>query len=79
MKGYTPETILFDVPTEFQASCDAYGNQKGGRSKNDCYMPQNYNGEFNGPLTLREALARSINVPAVKLLYLTSIKDSLKT
>jgi 1A family penicillin-binding protein len=79
MKGYTPETVLFDVPTEFQASCDAYGNPKGGRSKNDCYMPQNYNGEFNGPLTLREALARSINVPAVKLLYLTSIKDSLKT
>ncbi len=79
MKGYTPETVLFDVPTEFQASCDAYGNPKGGRSKNDCYMPQNYNGLFHGPMMLRDALAQSINVPAVKLLYLTSIKDSLKT
>lgn len=79
MKGYTAETVLFDVPTEFQASCTAYGQPTGGRSKNDCYMPQNYNGEFSGPLTLREALARSINIPAVKLLYLTSIKDSLKT
>jgi 1A family penicillin-binding protein len=79
MKGYTAETVLFDVPTEFQASCTAYGQPTGGRSKNDCYMPQNYNGKFHGPMTLREALAQSINIPAVKLLYLTSIKDSLKT
>lgn len=79
MKGYTPETVLFDVPTEFQTTCDAYGNPKGGRSKSDCYMPQNYNGLFHGPMILRDALAQSINVPAVKLLYLTSIKDSLKT
>lgn len=79
MKGYTPETVLFDVPTEFQTTCDPYGNPKGGRSKSDCYMPQNYNGLFHGPMMLRDALAQSINVPAVKLLYLTSIKDSLKT
>ncbi len=79
MKGYTAETVLFDVPTEFQTTCDAYGNPKGGRSKSECYMPQNYNGLFHGPMMLRDALAQSINVPAVKLLYLTSIKDSLKT
>lgn len=79
MKGYTAETMLFDVPTEFQTTCDAYGNPKGGRSKSECYMPQNYNGLFHGPMMLRDALAQSINVPAVKLLYLTSIKDSLKT
>ncbi len=72
-KGYTPETTLFDVPTEFNASCSPYGGGK------NCYMPDNYNGEFHGPMMLKNALAESINVPAVKLLYLVGIKDAIKT
>lgn len=64
-KGYTPETVVFDVPTEFAA--------KGAES----YQPQNYDNIFRGPLTLREALAQSINVPAVKVLYLTGLTEAL--
>ncbi|TSC69834.1 MAG: 1A family penicillin-binding protein, partial [Parcubacteria group bacterium Gr01-1014_70] len=64
-KGYTPETVVFDVPTEFAA--------EGAES----YQPQNYDNTFRGPLTLRDALAQSINVPAVKVLYLTGIKEAL--
>jgi 1A family penicillin-binding protein len=44
------------------------------------YSPKNYDGLFRGPITIREALAQSLNVPAVKTLaYLTNIEDSLKT
>ncbi|MBP9714988.1 MAG: transglycosylase domain-containing protein [Candidatus Pacebacteria bacterium] len=73
-KGFTPDTILFDLPTEFNASCGPYGG-----TKDTCYMPQNYDGNFRGPISLRNALAQSINVPAVKLFYLSGLRDSLKT
>jgi len=77
-KGFTPETVLFDLPTEFNASCDPYGNSKGGNQSN-CYMPQDYDGNYLGPLSLRSALAQSRNIPAVKLFYLSGLRDSLKT
>ncbi|HCC05795.1 TPA: hypothetical protein DEP94_00300 [Candidatus Nomurabacteria bacterium] len=76
--GYTPETILFDVPTQFSTRCDAYGNPKAGASKDSCYMPDNYDGLFRGPIALRDALAQSLNVPAVKLLYLTGLSNVVK-
>lgn len=72
LKGYTPDTILFDVPTEFQASCSPTGQGS------NCYMPQNYDGKYLGPITLRTALAQSRNIPAVQLLYLAGLKDSIK-
>ena len=78
-KGFTPETVLFDLPTEFQSTCDAYGKAQGGRSQKDCYMPDNYDGKFRGPMSLRDALAQSINLIAVKLFYLAGLSDSLKT
>ncbi|MCK4892140.1 MAG: PBP1A family penicillin-binding protein, partial [Candidatus Pacebacteria bacterium] len=67
-KEYTPDTILFDVQTNFG---------KDGSGKD--YVPQNYNFSFSGPVTMRSALARSLNIPAVKTLYLTGINDSIQT
>lgn len=54
--GYTPATILEDEPVTFKipGSFD--------------YSPRNYDGRFVGKLTLREALAQSRNVPAVRVL-----------
>lgn len=72
--GYTPETVLFDVPTQFSSLCDAYGKPlKSSIDESVCYMPENYDGLFRGPVTIREALAQSLNVPAVKTLYLTGL------
>lgn len=76
-KGYTPETVLFDVPTEFSTLCDPYGNPKAGVSASSCYMPDNFDNRFRGPISLRNALAQSLNVPAVKLLYLTGVKSAI--
>ncbi len=78
-KGYTPETVVFDLPTEFQTTCTPQGNPIGSTNPNDCYMPENYDNKYLGPLTLREALAQSRNIPAIKTLYLAGIKDSLET
>ncbi len=78
--GYTPETVLFDVPTQFSTLCDAYGKPLNPKTSSSvCYMPSNYDDMFRGPVTLREALAQSLNVPAVKLLYLSGITNAITT
>lgn len=73
-KGYTEKTTLFDLRTEFNSSCSPDGLSK----KETCYTPDNYDNAFRGPMTLREGLAQSINVIAVKLLYLVGVSDSIK-
>lgn len=77
LKGYTPETVLFDVKTEFSSLCDPYGNPKNGVKSTACYHPENYDNIFRGPVSLRDALAQSLNIPAVKLLYLTGINNAI--
>ncbi len=74
-KGYTPETVVFDLRTQFSTTC-APDNFT---SENGCYSPDNYDHAFRGPVTFRNALAQSLNVPAVKALYLAGMDDSLKT
>lgn len=78
-KGFTPDTVVFDVPTQFSTLCDAAGNPlppNNDRSK--CYMPTNYDGQYRGPISFRNALAQSINIPAVKALYLVGIDDAIE-
>jgi len=72
--GYTEKTTLFDVRTEFNSSCSPDGKD----TKDTCYTPNNYDNAFRGPMTLRDGLAQSINVIAVKLLYLVGVSDSIK-
>ncbi|MDP3402612.1 MAG: PBP1A family penicillin-binding protein [bacterium] len=71
-KGYTPETIIFDVPTQFSTACSPSDTSN---SAPPCYAPQNYDLKFRGPMTFRSALAQSINIPAVKVLYLAGINN----
>ena len=78
LRGYTPETVLFDLPTNFSTNCDAYGNPiVAGIKKDDCYMPENYDGKYRGPISMRNALAQSLNVPSVKTLYLAGLNNAL--
>lgn len=73
-KGYTPDTKVFDLKTQFSVVCEPWDLS----NVNPCYSPNNYNSEFLGPISLRNALAQSLNIPAVKVLYLTGIKDAIK-
>ena len=79
-KGYSPQTIVFDLPTEFTANnqnCPLVVNFSN-KSK-ECYHPENFDHEFKGPVNLKSALAQSINIPAVKVLYLAGIENTIKT
>jgi 1A family penicillin-binding protein len=75
--GYTENTTLFDVKTEFNASCSPQGKPLPGHSGTTCYMPDDFDNMFRGPMTLKDALAQSINIVAIKLLYLVGIPNAL--
>lgn len=53
--GRSPLELLPDVPTRFR------------EGPGHVYAPHNYHGQFGGPVSAREALATSLNVPAVRL------------
>lgn len=76
-KGFTPDTVLFDLPTEFNSNCSPQGTPNVATTK--CYTPGNYDNQFRGPMSLRNALAQSINIPAIKVLYLAGMRDTLQT
>lgn len=65
-KGYTAATMIMDTKTVFpnQGSED--------------YVPVNYDGKFRGPVQLRFTLGNSLNLPSVKLLAMTGIRDMLE-
>ncbi|KKU51109.1 MAG: hypothetical protein UX73_C0007G0001 [candidate division WWE3 bacterium GW2011_GWC1_47_10] len=65
-KGYTASTVLVDVKTEFPG-----GDQP-------AYIPVNYDGQFRGPVQVRYALGNSYNIPAVKTLALTGVKNVME-
>ncbi len=67
-KGWTPATLIWDVPSEFPPSGDP-------NDPREPYKPVNYDERFHGPITVRSALANSYNVPAVKALDFVGIYD----
>ena len=69
VKGLSPETVLFDVETEFDTTGDPERS----------YKPHNFDGKFRGPIPLRASLAQSINVTAVKTLYMAGIANVIRT
>ncbi|MES2087942.1 MAG: PBP1A family penicillin-binding protein [Patescibacteria group bacterium] len=76
-KGYTPDTAVFDIPTEFDTECNPDGTPILAGNEDKCYMPVNFDGKYLGPISFRDALAQSRNIPAIQVLYLAGLKDSL--
>ncbi len=54
--GFAPSDLILDTPVAIPLP-----------GQNKSYRPRNHSGKFLGEITLREALAQSINIPAVKL------------
>lgn len=77
LKNFTPQTILWDVKTEFNVNCSPDANQIRGINNIPCYHPQNYDGKYSGPINLKSSLAQSRNITSVKLLYLVGLDDIL--
>lgn len=65
--GYTPSSPILDAPISYPTA--------GGRT----YTPKNYDGSYHGTVTMRKALAGSLNVPAVKTLNLVGVSSAVET
>ncbi len=65
--GYTPSTIIMDSPETL-----------GGVDASLDWKPRNYDGDFKGPVTVRESLEHSRNVPTVKMAYDLGVDTILK-
>ncbi|MDA1079475.1 MAG: PBP1A family penicillin-binding protein [bacterium] len=65
VNGFTPASIISDAPVTF----DIAGSKP--------YTPKNYDGKFHGQVTLRESLASSYNIPAVKVLAQLGVSNLL--
>lgn len=63
IKGFTPATILYDVVTNFDTGSGTP------------YQPNNYDLGERGPVSMKMALAGSLNIPAVKAVYLTGLDN----
>jgi len=62
-KGWSPATLVWDVQTTFPGG----------------YRPNNFDNRFPGPMTVRDALAQSRNIPAVQALQFVGVPDMLAT
>ena len=61
-KGESPASVIGDIKT--------YINSPGGD-----YIPENFDRKYRGPVTIRDALANSLNIPAVRWMAKYSLKD----
>ncbi len=64
--GFTPATIVVDAPLDESDEFRSFAQGP--------WRPQNYDGEFKGPITVRDAIKDSRNIPAIKVLRAVGIK-----
>ncbi|HET8666352.1 MAG TPA: penicillin-binding transpeptidase domain-containing protein, partial [Terriglobales bacterium] len=57
-KGFTPATVINDAPLMFDAS----------QTGSEPWQPKNYDGKFEGPMRMREALTKSKNLVSIRIL-----------
>lgn len=67
-RGFTPASMLMDVETIFQTGKDPTEKP---------YQPKNYDGQFRGPVSLRNSLGSSLNIPAVKSMAIVGVENFL--
>ncbi len=57
-KGFTPATVINDAPLVFNAE----------ETGSEPWQPKNYENTFNGPMRMRQALVKSINLVSIRIL-----------
>ncbi len=65
--NFTPASMVLDVRQVFPDP------------QTGVYVPENYSRRYHGPQSLRQALQRSLNIPAVWLMSKVGVKNVLKT
>lgn len=66
-KGMSPASMILDVATAFPQADGTY------------YRPENYDRQYHGPVSLRNALSRSYNIPAIRVMQQVGVADALRT
>jgi penicillin-binding protein 1C len=66
-KGMTPASMILDVATAFPQADGTF------------YRPENYDRQYHGPVSLRNSLARSYNIPAIRVMQQVGMADALRT
>ena len=78
MKGWAPSTVIIDSLRKFPG----FGGPKdceGVTKTNDrCYIPENFDFRFNGPVTVRESIGRSLNIPAVLAIQYAGVAETIE-
>lgn len=70
-KGISPGTVLADKPTNFKVFPNRW-NPTGN------WSPKNFDGKFNGNVTMQYALEKSLNIPSIELLQKVGIGDAVQ-
>ncbi len=68
-RGFTPSTVVNDAPVHIDASTTG----------SLAWDPKNYDGKFDGPMPLRQALAKSKNMVSIRLLQAIGPKYAQST
>ena len=66
-RGWSPASVLADIETEYV------------NNDRTLYVPRNYSRTFRGPVLVKEALATSLNIPAIRLVRQLGVEAFLKT
>lgn len=89
-RKFTPATVLVDEPVEYPRETlpeaiegeagplAVLGNELAEESADNMWRPRNHDDTFRGPVTLRDALADSINIVAIKLLDQVGISRAIR-
>lgn len=66
-QGMTAASMIMDVRTPFIQTDGSF------------YVPENYDRQYHGPVSLRNALSRSYNIPAIKVMDQVGVANALRT
>ena len=64
-EGISPDDVIYDGPTTFSTASGAY-------------TPHNYDGKYEGNITIRRAFAQSRNIPALKLIQRVGVQKVIQ-
>ncbi len=67
LQGMTPASMILDVRTAFQ------------QSDGTTYVPENFDRRYRGPVSLRNGLAQSLNIPAIRVMDQVGVANALRT
>jgi 1A family penicillin-binding protein len=65
-EGMNTATMILDVPSAFPQGDGSF------------YRPENYDRQYHGPVSVRTALARSYNIPAIRVMHQVGVADALR-